>query len=138
MITGIKFHSNPIPKMRLTMAQWMGCQRSIYNAKVAENNYFRTFRNKSLTFTGFYIPRDQTYSQFKNKELTPWMYKVPSQILRNGAVRYEKGMAQYFAGISGLPTFKKSNGRQSVWITSELFRFVDKNNPYLFNRKFYQ
>src|ERR1700676_5402006 len=66
-----------------TLSQWIGHQRFIYNAKVAEEKYYRTFRNHSLSLTGEILPSDQRYSQFKDKELTPFLYEVPSQILRN-------------------------------------------------------
>jgi putative transposase len=101
----------------------MGCQRFIYNAKVSESAYFRTFQRKALSLAGEYPPSDQQYSQFKDKELTPFLYEVPSEILRNGAVRYQQALSRYQQKLAGRPTFKKKAGRQSVWLTSELFRF---------------
>ena len=85
------------------LAQWMGCQRFIYNAKVAEERYFRTFRNHSLSLTGLQSPIDQQYSQFKDKELTPFLYNVPSQILRNGATRFMGSYKRYLTGLVGSP-----------------------------------
>jgi putative transposase len=106
------------------LSQWIGCQRFVFNAKVAEDRYFRTFRNHSLSLTGLHTPTDQQYSQFKDKDLTPFLYDVPSQILRNGAYRYMQGYSRFRQGLSGRPTRKKKHGRQTVMITKELFRFI--------------
>ena len=125
MQTGVKFVANPSPELRLTLAKWMGCQRFIYNAKVDEERYFRTFKNHSLSLVGQYPPCDQTYSQFKDKEISPWLYEVPSQILRNGSVRYEQAHSRFRQGLSNRPKRKYKSNRQSVWITNELFRFEE-------------
>jgi putative transposase len=58
-----------------TLLRWIGCQRNIYNAKVAEDRYFRTFACKSLTNTGEYAPIDQQYAHFKT-DLKPWHNEV--------------------------------------------------------------
>src|ERR1035437_9863466 len=125
MQTGVKFFANPSPELRLTLAKWMGCQRFIYNAKVDEERYFRTFKNHSLSLVGQYPPCDQTYSQFKDKEISPWLYEVPSQILRNGSVRYEQAHSRFRQGLSNRPKRKYKSNRQSVWITNELFHFEE-------------
>lgn len=115
METGVRFAASPTPPMRLTLAQWMGCQRSIYNAKVGEANYFRTFQRKALALTGIYPPADQQYSHFKDRELTPWLYDVPSEILRNGAVRYQQAWSRYQKRLAARPRHKQKCNRQSVW-----------------------
>ncbi len=92
----------------------MGCQRLIYNAKVAEERYFRTFRNHSLSLTGLQPPIDQQYAQFKDKKLTPFLYDVPSQMLRNGATRFMGSYKRYLTGLARRPAYKKKAGRQSV------------------------
>ena len=124
ILSGIKFRCYPTTEQSDILAQWMGCQRFIYNAKVAEERYFRTFRNHSLSLTGLQPPVDQQYAQFKDKDLTPFLFDVPSQILRNGATRFMGSYKRYLTGLAGRPAYKKKAGRQSVWITSELFRFV--------------
>jgi putative transposase len=93
MSSGVKFRCRPTTEQATILNQWIGHQRFIYNAKVAEDKYFRTFRKHSLALTGEHLPSDQQYSQFKDKELTPFLYEVPSQILRNGAYRYMQGHA---------------------------------------------
>jgi putative transposase len=87
MQSGVKFRCYPGSILSTPLSQWIGCQRFVYNAKVGEDKYFRTFRNHSLALTGQHTPTDQQYSQFKAKDLTPFLYDVPSQILCNGAYR---------------------------------------------------
>lgn len=82
MLTGIKLRANPTSHQKLILSQWMGCARSIWNAKVEEERYYRTYARKYCTI-GTYAPIDQTTSQFKSKELSPWLSECPSQILRN-------------------------------------------------------
>jgi putative transposase len=120
---GIKFRCYPTEDQATILSQWIGCQRLIYNAKVSEDRYFRTFLGKSLSLAGSKAPIDQQYSQFKDKELTPFLYDVPSQILRNAAVRFKGAYSRFFVGLAERPTHKSKHGRQTVWLTSELFRF---------------
>ena len=90
VVTGVKFACYPWAAVLVgeklvnqfeTLSQWIGHQRFICNAKVSEEKYFRTFGNHSLSLTGAEFPSDQQYPQFKDKELTPYLYSVPSQIL---------------------------------------------------------
>src|SRR5208337_1532727 len=85
---------------------------------------FRTFRNHALALTGLQSPVDQQYSQFKDEDLTPWLFEVPSQILRNGAYRFMQAYARFFKGLSQRPSRKKRQGRQTVLLTKELFQFT--------------
>lgn len=66
---------------------------------------------------------DQQYSRYIHPDLTPWLKEVPSQVLRNGAVRWRQAYARYFRGLGGRPVIRKKIGRQAVWLTSELFTF---------------
>ena len=118
--SGIKYRLHPDEHQAELLSQWIGCQRFIYNAKVGEDRYFRTFLKKALTLTGDESPVDQKYSQFISEE-TAFLRKVPSQILRNGAYRWMTGYQRCFKKLGGRPTFRSKNGRQSVLITSELF-----------------
>lgn len=122
MQTGNRFRCYPTPAQAQTLLQWIGCQRHIYNAKVAEDRYFRRFAHQSLMHTGEFAPIDQQYSQFKT-ELTPWLSDVPSQVLRNGAVLWKQAYKRFFQKLGGRPTIHKKNGKQSVWLTGELFAF---------------
>jgi len=44
--------------------------------------------------------------------------------LRNGAVLWKQAYSRYFKGLAGRPAIQKKYGRQSVWLTGEVFRFV--------------
>ena len=37
-------YAYPTEKQQEVLSQWIGCQRLIYNTKVAEDHYFCTFR----------------------------------------------------------------------------------------------
>lgn len=125
---GIKFRAYPNNDQKLTLSQWMGCSRFIYNAKCDEFNYHTKFRNHSLQLTGELIPIDQAYSQFKTED-TLWLKLCPSQILRNSAYRWNEAYWNYRNGITkGLPKHKKKSGKQSIWLTSELFKLESSQN----------
>ncbi len=66
---------------------------------------------------------DQQYSRYIHPDLTPWLKEAPSQVLRNGAVRWRQAYARYLQGLGGRPVIRKKIGRQAVWLTSELFTF---------------
>jgi len=125
MLNGYEFRLNPTKQQAQTLLRWIGCQRLIYNAKVSEDRYYRSFRRRLLGNTGQSIPIDQQYSRFKSEE-TAFLNEIPPQVLRNGAVLWRQAYARYFKGLGGRPKFKKRGGRQSVWLTSELFSFVPK------------
>lgn len=86
MQIGNRFRCYPTSSQAQTLLRWIGCQRFIYNAKVGEDRYFRKFARRFLSFAGQHAPLDQQYSHFTT-ELTPWLTEVPSQVLRNGAVK---------------------------------------------------
>lgn len=104
------------------MWQWIGAQEFIYNAKTSEDRYFRTFARKSLCLAGQYGPVDQAYSQFHASDID-WIKGTPSQVLRNGAVKWYQAYQRFFKKLGGRPGVKKRHGKRSVWLTSELFRF---------------
>lgn len=128
MVKGNKFRIYPTKPQAQALLHWIGCQRFIYNAKVSEDRYFRTFARKSLAHAGEFAPIDQQYAQFKT-EATPWLDEVPSVILRNGAVLWRQAYGRFFRKLGGRPSIQKAHGRQSVWITSELFEFVPAVDP---------
>ena len=122
MMNGYQFRLYPTKDQEQTLLRWIGCQRLIYNAKVSEDRYFRSFKRQFLAVVGEPIPIDQGYSHFKT-ELTPFLNEVPSQVLRNGAVLWKQAYSRHFQGLGGRPKFHKRSGEQSVWLTSELFSF---------------
>ena len=123
MTVGFKFRAYPTPEQQTLLLQWIGCQRMIYNCKVAEDRYFHSLQRKALSLVGQYPPIDQTYAQFKDKDQTPWLYEIPSQVLRNGAVKWVQAYSRFFKKLSGRPVFQSKSGKQSVWLTNELFHF---------------
>lgn len=122
MQIGNRFRCYPTPEQQQILLQWIGCQRHIYNAKVREDQYFRRFARKSLQHAGQHAPIDQQYSHFKTG-LTPFLADVPSVLLRNGAVLWKQAYGRFFAGLGNRPTTHGKRGRQSVWLTSEVFEF---------------
>lgn len=123
MQIGNRLRCYPTKAQSDTLLRWIGCQRFIYNAKVSEDHYFRRFARKSLCLAGQHAPIDQQYSHFKT-ELTPWLSEVPAQILRNGATKRMQAYSRYFNKLGGHPTIQTKNGKQSVWLTSELIEFT--------------
>ena len=124
MLTGRKLRFYPTDAQAKTLARWIGCQRFVYNAKVSEDRYYRSFQRSLLGNAGQRVPVDQEYSRYIGDD-TAFLREVPSQILRNGAVRWMTGYKRFFQRLGGRPTFKAKHGRQSVMVTSELFRFDD-------------
>jgi len=130
---GIRTRCYPKPRLAMTLAQWTGCQRVVGNAKDSEVNLLLWLRKRAILSPSWEgpdpqsepFPLDQTFSQFKT-DLTPWLSEVPSQILRNGVVRYKKGWSNHWKnpGHFGRPRRKKKSDSNSVWLTRELFRFV--------------
>ncbi len=122
MHTGIRLRAHPTPFQKLVISQWIGCARMIWNAEVAEELYYRTYAGKYCSI-GTYAPIDQTYSQFKSKELTPWLSECPSQILRNSAHNWYQTSQNFMKGWCGRPQYKRKTNRESILLSRELFRF---------------
>ena len=128
MLNGYKFRLYPDDAQARVLLGWIGCQRLIYNAKVQEDRYFRRCARRMVGTAGESIPVDQQYSQFIT-ERTAFLRDVPSQVLRNGAVKFRQAYARFFKQLGGRPKFKKRGGRQAVWLTGELFQFLPVENP---------
>lgn len=133
MLLGIRFKANPTPHQKQILSQWMGCARFIWNAKYDEEKYYSTFARKYYPI-GTYAPIDQTTAQFKNKELTPWLYDCPSQIIRNSAANWYQTFRKFIKGQCGKPKRKSKTDKGSIHLTRELFRFEtdEQGNPRLF------
>ena len=87
MLIGIRSPANPTSHQKLVRPQWMGCAQVIWNARCDEHCYYSNFARKYYPVETF-APVDQKAAQFKSKELTPWLYYCPSQIIRNSAVSW--------------------------------------------------
>jgi putative transposase len=72
---------------------------------------------------GMPIPVDQPDSQFIT-ERTAVLREVPSPVLRNGTVKFRQAYQRFVHKLGGRPKLQKKPGRQSVWLTSELFRVI--------------
>lgn len=123
MLRGIRLKANPTQEQKIILSQWMGCARTIWNAKCDEASYYSTFARKYYPI-GTYAPIDQTTAQFKDKLLTPWLYGCPSQILRNSAVNWYQTYLKFIKGQCGKPKRKPKSDKGSIHLTRELFRFV--------------
>ena len=87
MINGIRCRAYPTPQQAQRLSAWIGCARFIYNAKVTELRYFHEFARKAMGY-GPAPEMDQAYAQFKDKELTPFLYEVPWQVLRDASTQF--------------------------------------------------
>ena len=121
-LVGRKFPANPTGWQRLILCRWMGCARFVWNAKCEENDYFYNFKQKFLALNAK-TPIDQSYAQFKSEALSPWLSDCPSQILRNTMCTWRETMGNFLKGHCGRPKKKKKSDGDSIWLTSELFRF---------------
>nr|WP_279571264.1 transposase [Paraburkholderia sp. BL10I2N1] len=125
--SGVRFRAYPEAGEAAMLRRWTGCQRTIYNGKVSEDRLFAAQRRLELASgkTDVRTPLDQQYAQFKDRELTPWLYEVPSQILRNGAVRWMTARQRQLKGLGRAPRRRTRRDFNTVVITQELFRFID-------------
>jgi len=133
MQIGFRTRCYPRPRMAGTLAQWIGCQRVAKNAKHDELAYFLWLRNRAVLSPSWHspdpqeetFPLDQTFSQYKT-ELTPWLFDVPSQVLRNGVTIYKQAWARHWGNPAHFrrPRRRKKGDSNSVWLTRELFRFL--------------
>lgn len=83
-LCGYRTRAYPTAAQAAALRMWVGHQRFIYNSKVREADYWRSFGRRSLSLTGQVPPPDQAYSQFIGAD-TAFLRDVPSQVLRNGA-----------------------------------------------------
>lgn len=122
MLTGIRLKANPSPEQKLTLSQWMGCARAVWNAKCDENRYYSTYARKYCSI-GIYAPIDKKYSQFKDSELSPWLAECPSKIMANSACNWFDTYQDFMKGRCGKPKRKKKDIGGSIYLTKDLFRF---------------
>ena len=130
MITGIKFQAKPTSEQASILRQWQGCQKFIWNAKCDEDRYLRAYAKRYLP-VGIYPEPDQSYSQYKDKTLSPWLFDCPSQILRNGTTNWYNTYRKFIKGICGRPKRKRGSGQGSVHLTKELFRLFKEDGRWV-------
>lgn len=123
MLVGIRLRAYPSQNQKLTLSQWMGCARYIWNAKCEEDRYYLSFARKFTPFKNYFSSVDQEYSRFKNSEISPWLSQCPSQILRNTAANWKVTYQKFIDKKCGRPKRKKKTDKGSIHLTRELFRF---------------
>lgn len=120
MLTGIRLKSYPNTFQKAILSQWMGCARYIWNAKCNHDKQQR----QELNGKNIFFKIDQTYTQYKTKEETPWLFDCPSVILRNSVSNWRSTYQNFFKKLCGRPKFKKKSGEGSIHLTRELFTFI--------------
>ena len=133
MQIGFRTRCYPRPRLAGTLAQWIGCQRVVKNAKHDELALSLWLRKRAILSPSWRspdpqeeaFPLDQTFAQFKT-ELTPWLSDVPSQVLRNGVTIYKQSWSRHWGNPAHFrrPRRRKKGDSNSVWLTRELFRFL--------------
>ncbi len=122
MLMGVRFRAYPTKKQKVVLSQWMGCARFIWNAKCAEYEYQTRFARKYLPI-GTYPKIDAKYSQYKSKELSPWLFDCPSILLRNSTSTWYQTMQKFLKRQCGKSKRKKKGSSESIYLTRELFSF---------------
>ncbi len=121
MLLGIKFKAKPTPSQAAILSSWMGGAKFVWNAKCDEDKYLRSYAQKYLTI-GTYPKPDQTYSQYRSKEFSPFLKSIPSQILRNSVSNWFDSYQKFFKITErGRPKRKKRGSGLSIHLTRELF-----------------
>ena len=109
MLNGYQFRLYPNAEQQQILLRWFGCQRLIYNAKVQEDRYYRRFQRRMVGPVGKASPVDQKYSRFIS-ERTDFLRKVPSQLLRNGAVTFRQAYQRFFEKLGGRRNSRRNPG----------------------------
>ena len=137
MQKGIKLRAYPNSEQREILSQWMGCYRVIWNAKCDQWRYETTYAKKYLPVRN-YAAVDASYSQFKNRELTPYLFSVPSEILKDAANCWRDTMRNWMNPQhpqKAPARRKKSADSGSIFLEQRLFHFetdVDSKQLKLF------
>ncbi len=76
MLMGIKYKANPTEEQKIVLSQWMGCAKTIWNAKCDEDKYLRGYARIYMPI-GTFPEVDTAFSRYKDRELTPWLFKCP-------------------------------------------------------------
>jgi putative transposase len=126
MLTGIKFRAYPTAEQKQTLSQWMGAARLIWNAKCEQWRYESTYARKYLPI-GTYAAIDASYAQFKERELTPFLFMVPAEILKDAANSWRDTMRAWMNPDhpqKGPARKKRKDTSGSIYLESRLFHFA--------------
>ena len=116
---------SPTGEQKKILSQWMGADRVIWNAKCAQWKYESTYARKYLPIQT-YAEVNASYAQFKNKELTPYLFDVPAEVLKDAANRWRNTMHHWMSPehIQKGPAKRKKKDRGgSVFLEKRLFHF---------------
>lgn len=136
MITGRRFRLYPTSSQCKSLAKWMGCVRSLYNAKVEEQRYLAWLKRWSIfspSWEGVCGDQktgsvDKAYSHLKGDRTKPWMHEVPSQIYRNAITQWEQAWINHWKnpGHFRAPTHRHRGENDTLWLTRELFTIEER------------
>ena len=137
MQTGRRFRLHPTPGQAKILGQWIGCVRTVYNAKVAEQHYLFWLQRWSICSPGWTgVPEgentrtvDQSFSHLKGgKADCPWFHDVPSQLYRNAIVQWKQAWANHWQNPEHFkrPRERRRGENDSIWLTRELFTIRGK------------
>jgi putative transposase len=137
MLTGRRYRLSPTPGQAKTLAQWIGCVRSVYNSKVEEERYLAWLRRRAIfspSWTG--VPEgekpgtiDQAFGHLKGEKTEqPWLHEVPAQLYRNAIVQWKQAWANHWRNPEHFrrPDKRHRGENDSIWLTRELFSVEGK------------
>lgn len=115
---------------RTTILHWISGARFLYNQKVAEDRYLRTFARKYLP-VNTYPEIDNKFSHFKSGH-GEWLKEIPSQILRASVNKWYDSYQRFFKKLGGRPTFQKKSKGGDIVLDKDCFKFVRETNSHLY------
>lgn len=138
MQVGYRASIKPKDIQKATLRQWLGCCDFVWNSKIEENAYLSTYCRKYVPVTKYQWFKDkngkwiepefqwinQSYSQFKSEELTPFLSEVPSTLLRNSTTKWFKTQNKFMKGECGAPRKKKAGEGRSALFTNDTFEIT--------------
>ena len=124
---GRKFRISLSKKEKTLLARWIGAQAFIWNAKFNERRMWRSLSKldaRQYPDHRDWPEQDAAYSWIGESPETAWLGEIPSQIKRNAAAEFATAVTRKLRGLAGEPHPKTPSSKKSVWITRELFEFV--------------
>ena len=131
MQIGYRTRCYPDREMDAFLTFCVNAVRGLKNAKTADEQYQFWLRKTAILSPSWTGPNpeaewviNQCYSQYKDKDLSPWLFSVPSQLLRNRIVEHYKSWQNHFRDpkVMKVPTFQEKGRRDTLWLTEDLFR----------------
>src|SRR5690606_32489896 len=106
LMSGVRFEASPDAALAAAVPKWIGCQRFIYNGKVAEDRLFTSLHfleARQYPDTAPWGPVDRQYSQLHDVATAPFLREVPSQVLRIGCERWFTAKQRHLKGLAKAP-----------------------------------